>query len=114
MNVEHPELRKRRLIHTLAEEAAKLVSAGQYDVRGAVNAVMNTYSGDVLDQGKLLFGPVMKETNQRVRGQVENTSQKGHMSDDEIILRDAKRHADELLEGFDNGDEDDRPFEPAA
>lgn len=98
MNEQNRESRRQRLIHALAEEAVKLVVSGQFNEQGAVNAAMNTFRNDVLDQRKKLFGPVIKEVRNRLKQAAsqntkaivkEPTSQPD--TDRDIMMRDAAR-----------------------
>lgn len=106
MNIEHPESKKQRLIAMLAEKAMAFVNNSGSTEREAVSAVMNTYSGDVLDQRKALFGPVIKEVRRCIAvDQARIAAGQQRMRDK--FMADAAANEEQLSAGFDG---DYRPF----
>jgi hypothetical protein len=108
MNERSPEIsRRQRLIDVLATEATALVLNHGHSPRSAINAAMNTYRGDVLDQRQALFGPVIQAVERSIQAEAarKDASQKRRHAAD---LRYARMHEENLLKGFDG---EDRPFD---
>lgn len=115
MNERTPEhSRRARLIDVLAAEATALVLNWGHTPAGAINAAMNTYKGDVLDQRRAIFAFVEKEVKKRILAEQVQEEKRKHIAAEQerrALLPSAILHEQQLLRGFDG---EDTPCEPSS